>query len=80
LAPGANQGTIVPAVRQSVTGFVNGLPIGTGLPLTRIAQLAYDADPGVLNVGGLLLNGGTIDVVIDNFSVIKMSNLMITVQ
>jgi uncharacterized phage protein gp47/JayE len=80
LKAGADQGPIISAVRQTITSFVNRLPIGAGLPLTRIAQLAYDTDSNVVNVSGLLLNGGTVDIIPDSFSVIKMSNLMVTAQ
>lgn len=74
----ADHGTVLTGVRQKITNFVNTLAIGQMLPLTRIAQLAYDEDPAVLNVSGLLLNGDTQDISVDRGSVIKISNLLVT--
>ena len=34
-------------------------PIGASLPLTRLAQIAYSANPAVLNVSALLANGSS---------------------
>jgi hypothetical protein len=44
-------------VSTAIAQFINSLAIGAGLPVSRVAQLAYDADPGVSNVTGILLNG-----------------------
>lgn len=74
----ADHSTVLSDIRQSITNFVNTLAIGQMLPVTRIAQLAYDANPAVLNVSRLLLNGETEDVLVDNMGVIKISSLLVT--
>ena len=50
------------AVATAVTTYVDALPIGAALSCSRVAQLAYDASPQVVNVGNVQLNGGTADV------------------
>jgi hypothetical protein len=41
------------------------------LPLTRIAQIAYAADPAVANVSQLLINGAASDLVPPASGVVK---------
>jgi uncharacterized phage protein gp47/JayE len=53
---------IAAAVGTAIGNYINNLPIGAGLPLTRLAQLAYAADAAVINVSQLLVNGSTDDV------------------
>jgi uncharacterized phage protein gp47/JayE len=53
---------VVALVGNAINSYINSLPIGTSLPLTRIAQIAYSASPAVINVGQLLANGSTDDV------------------
>lgn len=74
----ANQSAVVGAAEVQITNFVNSLPIGVGLPVTRVAQLVYDADPSVVNVSNILLNGNSSDIVVSNLGVIKISNLSVT--
>jgi uncharacterized phage protein gp47/JayE len=76
----SNSVTVVPLIQQRITVFVNALPIGASLPITRIAQLAYDADPGVVNVSAVQLNGSTSDLTVGNFSVLKVANTSVSIQ
>ena len=59
LTQGADSATAIEAVSSAITAFINALPVGAGLPYTRLAQLAYDASPAIVNVSGLLLQGAT---------------------
>lgn len=59
------------AVQTALTALANALQLGQPLPYTRLAQAAYDASPGVANVTGVTLNGGTADLITDSKSVIK---------
>ena len=43
------------------------------LPYSRLSQIAYDASPGVTNVTGVTLNGGTADLTASAKQVIKWS-------
>jgi len=45
------------------------------LPYSRLAQVAYDASPGVTNVTGVTINGGTADMTADAQHVIKAGTI-----
>lgn len=49
-------------VQSSVLAYIAGLTLGQSLPYSRLVQVAYDASPGVTNITGLTLNGGTADI------------------
>lgn len=55
-------GTAVAAVRNAISTYVNGLPIGAPLAFARITQIAFAASAAVTNVTGIALNGGTGDI------------------
>jgi uncharacterized phage protein gp47/JayE len=78
IAPGSNSATAVAAVNLAITTFVNTLPVGSSLPFTRLAQIAYDASPAVTNVTGLTLQGGTADLTAAPATVIKIGSLAIS--
>ena len=50
------------SVIAALTSYINSLQLGQTLAFTRLAQIAYDTSPGVLNVSGVTLNGGTSDL------------------
>lgn len=50
------------AVRTAVLGYLGTLTLGQSLAYTRLLQIAYDASPGVSNITGLTINGGTSDM------------------
>jgi hypothetical protein len=70
--------TVIAAnVVQSLTTAIDALPIGAPLPYTRLAQLAYAADPNVTNVTALTLNGGTSDLIPNAASLIKAGTIQV---
>ncbi len=75
---GYDHGAVAAAVAASVNGFVNALPIGAGLPYTRLLQVAYDASPGVGNVTGLLVGNGVADIGGGSGSVIKTASVTVS--
>jgi uncharacterized phage protein gp47/JayE len=77
IAQGSNNATAIAAVNAAIGTFVNTLPVGSSLPFTRLAQLAYDASPAVTNVTGLTLQGGTADLAASPATVIKLGSLAI---
>jgi uncharacterized phage protein gp47/JayE len=77
IADGSSSATAISAVNAAITAFVNTLPVGTSLPYTRLAQLAYDASPAVTNVIGLTLQGSAADLTASPGTVIKISSLAI---
>ena len=62
LAPGYDPTTTAAIVDTALAAFMDGLRMGDGVAYTRLAQVAYDASPGVLNVTSVLLAGGTSDI------------------
>jgi uncharacterized phage protein gp47/JayE len=49
--------------RLAVLAYIQSLTLGQPLNYTRLAQVAYDASPGVINISSLLVNGATADIV-----------------
>ncbi|MBN6210679.1 baseplate J/gp47 family protein [Ralstonia pickettii] len=64
-------------VKNALTAYINSLPLGTSLPFSRLAQVAYDASPGVTNVTGVTLNSATSDLAATSQQVIKASTITV---
>jgi len=54
----AAQGRLQIAIRQ----YIDKLPIGGTLSITRISQLAYQTQPEIINISNVALNGNSIDM------------------
>ena len=65
-------------VQAAITGFINNLPIGATLPLTKIAQLAYQAEATITNVHQVQINGLTADLTAPISGVIKPGTVIVT--
>ncbi len=63
VAQGYDANVVKGAVGTALRGYINALKLGDGLPYSKLSQLAYEASPGVTNVVGVTLNGGTSDIV-----------------
>ncbi len=59
-------------VATTLTSYINSLPIGTSLPISRISQIAYDVSSSIANVTQVQLNGGTVDIVPPANGVVKV--------
>jgi uncharacterized phage protein gp47/JayE len=70
-AASANHITSTTNVAIALTTAINALTIGTSLPWSRLTQIAYAADPNVINVTTVLLNLGTTDLVASQSALIK---------
>jgi uncharacterized phage protein gp47/JayE len=46
----------------AVTAYMNTLGLGQGINLTKIAQIAYEASPGITNVFNIQINGSAADL------------------
>jgi len=77
-APTATHATVTAQVAAALTAFGNALPVGAPLPWSRLAQVAYDASASVTNVSGVLLNGGTADIVPGVGGVVKAGGVVVT--
>jgi len=64
-------------VKNAVANYINSLPLGTTLAYSRLAQIAYDASPGVTNITALLINGSTADVTATSQQVVKSTSVTV---
>ena len=55
--PAASSAAARSNVAAALQAFVASLPIGALLPISRLAAIAYAADPSVANVSELSING-----------------------
>jgi uncharacterized phage protein gp47/JayE len=65
-------------IQNQIATYLNGLPIDRGASITRVAQHAYLAGPGVENITGIELNGSSLDIVVPAFTVIKAGQIVVT--
>lgn len=76
-APGFDHAAIVANVTDVVTYYIDTLPVGASLPLSRIVQLAYNSAAGIANVVNVTLDGGVADVVPGPSTVLKLNTLSV---
>lgn len=76
-AAGSPHTIIAATVAQSLIAAINALPIAAPLPWSRLTQLAYAADPAVINVSAVLLNTTTTDLVPQAFGLIKAGSVQV---
>jgi hypothetical protein len=62
-SPSASHAAVVAEVAAALAAAMNQLPIGGTLAFSRLAAIAYAADPAVINVTAVTLNGATLDLV-----------------
>ena len=74
---GADKAQASADVGNALQTYINTLPIGASLPLTRLAQIAYSANGSVANVGQLQINGGAIDLVPAVSAIIKVGTVAV---
>lgn len=75
--PGADRSSITGQIVNAIMNYINALPVGAALPVTRVAQLAYDANSAVTLVGQVLLNGAGSDLAATPFQAIKCSLVVV---
>jgi uncharacterized phage protein gp47/JayE len=68
---GTAKAPIQALVGDAIGSFIDRLPIGASLPLTKLAQIAYSASPAVVNVSALAANGSASDVAVAANGVVK---------
>jgi uncharacterized phage protein gp47/JayE len=77
VAAGAAKAQVAGGVGNAIGGYINSLPIGASLPLTRLAQVAYAADATVINVTQLSVNGNANDIIPDASGVVKAGTIAV---
>lgn len=76
-ASGYTHSAVTAIVQAALQSYINTLPLGTSLSYSRLAQVAYDASPGVTNVTGVTLNGGTSDIAATSQQVVKAGTVVV---
>lgn len=61
-AAGYSAASLATAAQTAISSYIAGLTLGTSLPYTELSAAAYNASPGVADVTGVTLNGGTADL------------------
>lgn len=64
-------------VKTAIQNYINALVLGQSLSFSRLAQVAYDASPGVTNVTGVTLNSATADLAATSQQVIKAGTVAV---
>ena len=59
---GASKPAIIGPVAQAIQSYVDALPIGGTLYLTRVVQIAYDTNSAITNVSAVTINSATSDL------------------
>lgn len=77
-AAGYTHSAEVATVAAALTNYINSLALGQSLPWSKLAQIAYDASPGVTNVTGVTLNSGTADLSATSKQVIKAGTVAVS--
>lgn len=77
VAQGYDAEQVKGAVAVAIRTYVAALPLGAGLAWSKLAQLAYEASPGVVNVTQLTLNSGMVDVLADPRRVLKPNTVTV---
>lgn len=73
-----NKPALLGPVEQAILAYIDTLPIGGSLPLTKIAQVAYGAGISVVNVSAITLNGATADIAATQVQVIKAGTVVVS--
>ncbi|OYV29871.1 MAG: hypothetical protein B7Z81_14760 [Acidocella sp. 20-61-6] len=74
---GSSHNMAVAAVATAIEAYIAALPVGGTLSYARLAQLSFDASGAVNNLSGLLLNGGTTDLVPPFFGVVRVGTVTV---
>jgi uncharacterized phage protein gp47/JayE len=76
-AAGYSHATVNALVQAAIQTYVNSLPLGATLTNSRLAQLAYDASPAVMNVTGITINGSASDLTSTTVQIIKAGTVTV---
>ena len=60
---GTSKPTVAAEAIQAIASYVNALPIGPTLAISRVISLVHGADAAVVSVSDVLINGAAVDLV-----------------
>lgn len=75
---GYDKTSLAQLVQTALLTYIGTLTIGETLPITRLAQIAYDVSPGIINVSGITLNGLQADLTATSQQVIRASAVTVS--
>ena len=78
LAAGYTSASVLAAVQAAILAYINGTGFLATVSYSKLAQVAFDASPGVANVTGITLGGGTADLVATGNQVIRCPSVTIS--
>lgn len=76
-AAGYVHADVVALVVAALQNYINTLGLGVSLSYTKLSNVAYGASPGVTNVTGVTLNGGTADLAATSKQTIKAGTVSV---
>lgn len=77
VATGYTLATVEGLVTTAITNYINTLGLGVTLSYFRLAQVAYDASPGITSVTAVLLDSGTADLVPTAVQLVKAGSIVV---
>jgi uncharacterized phage protein gp47/JayE len=77
-AAGFVKANMIAPLATAITAYIEALPVGGGLSYTRLAQVIYDAIPGVSAITGYTLNGSAVDIAAGPSTVLKPGTVSIS--
>jgi uncharacterized phage protein gp47/JayE len=78
VAPGYDYQTVVGIVCAAITTFISNLGLGAGLSYLKLAQIAFEASPGVADVTSITLNNAAVDIIANNQVTIKPGTVTVS--
>lgn len=77
-ATGFDLPTLEAIAAAAVTAYVDSLATGAPLRYGRLYQIIYDSSPGIANLTGLTVNGGTSDILPTGTQLVKAGTVVFT--
>lgn len=77
-ASGYVHADVATLVQTAIQKYISSMAIGQTLYYTRLAQIAYDASPGVTDVTNILLNSATSDLTITNQQIATAGTILVS--
>jgi uncharacterized phage protein gp47/JayE len=70
---GNGKAALIPQVAEAIEAYVNTLPVGTALSLTKVSAIAYGVSATITNVSGVLIDNIAADLVASPTQVVKVT-------
>lgn len=77
-ADGSDVTFVAPQIVTAIQDYINSLPVGVSLPVSRIVQIAYAAAQNIANVTQVLLNNQALDVTLPSHGVVKSGAIVVS--